>query len=317
MVIDWTPVTATFGAEVRGLDLDATLSEEQRRALSELWRDRGLLLFRDAPLTPEAQVALTEVFGAAEIHPAREAWVEGFPQLTHIRFTPEQRERTTIYDVNGAELANWQPWHIDTIYTTKVDRGGILHAVEVPSKGADTGFIDRAMLYDLMPDALRERAEGKRVLYRLNPIASANPFYPPGAARLIHRPPHIEALQARIASDFPIVSHPVFFIHPDSGRRTLNVTAMHAIGMENMDPVEGDALLRELVLFSLTTGERYFHHWRGHDTVIWDNWRFLHSAEGTPTHITRRLRRSGVIGDYGEGRTVTQAHAAEKVMAMP
>ena len=304
MAFDWVPITEAFGAEVAGLDLAAPLSAELRAELAALWRERGLLLFRRQPLAPAAQVALTRAFGEPEVHPAREAWVEGFPELTHIRYSPERRDRTTIYEVGGRELANWQPWHIDTIYTARIDRAGMLHGLEVPASGADTGFIDRAYLHDIMPEALRRRAMGRRVRYRLNPIASGNPFYPPGEARLVHKPPHILALEARIEADFPIVSHPIFFTHPESGRRTFNLTAMHAIGVEDMAKEEGDALLRELVAFSLSAGERYFHRWRRHDTILWDNWRFLHSAEGTPTNVTRHLHRSGIVGDYGEGRVV-------------
>lgn len=315
MVLDWSPITPAFGAEVHGLDVSGELDDATKSELAALWHARGLLLFRGIELLPTAQVALTGVFGEPEVHPARESWVDGFPQLSNIRYLPEQREQTLIYEVDGEELANWQPWHIDTIYTAKVDRGGMLHAMEVPEFGADTGFIDRAEIYDLMPDELRHRADGRRVLYRLNPIASANPFYPAHAAHLVHRPPHIAALQARVESDFPLVSHPVFFRHPVSGRMTFNVTAMHAVGMEGMDPAEGDALLRELIAFSLTCGTRYIHHWRKDDTVLWDNWRFLHAATGTPTAATRRLRRSGVVGDYGFGRQISQAPRVAPVSA--
>jgi taurine dioxygenase len=49
----------------------------------------------------------------------------------------------------------------------------------------------------------------------------------------------------------------------------------------------------------------YIHTWKPNDMVIWDNWRFLHSASGhSPQHL-RVVHRTTVEGDYGLGRLET------------
>lgn len=299
---DWRPLTEAFGALVTGLDVSRELDESAAAALRMLWRERGLLLFRGIPISDEAQVALTEIFGRPTAHKASETKLDSRPEIIRIAYSPDQREETMIFDLGGEILANWQPWHIDTIYNTEIEHGGILRAIEVPATGADTGFIDRAQLYDRMPDDLRRRAEGRRAIYQLNPIFNESPFNPTPDVRVVNMPSRIARMQQRVASDFPPVSHPVLLRHPETGRMVLNVGTLHALGIEGMPREEGDALLRELIAFSITGGDRYHHKWQRDDIVVWDNWRFLHCAEGTPVAVPRMLYRTGIGGHYREGR---------------
>ena len=74
-----------------------------------------------------------------------------------------------------------------------------------------------------------------------------------------------------------------------------------------METEEGDALLEEVVQHCLTAGAAYYHDWQNGDLVAWDNWRILHSAEGTPPDHTRLIQRTSIKGDYGLGRALTPA----------
>src|SRR3954470_11064256 len=152
MALQWRPLADRFGAEVMGLDHEAPIDGALADALVALWKERGLLLFRGATMSGERQVALSRLFGELEVHPAREGWVEGHPELTVIQYQPENRDNSPIYEVEGEVLANWLPWHIDLIYTARINRAGCLRALTLPPKGAPTGFIDRAALYDSLPD---------------------------------------------------------------------------------------------------------------------------------------------------------------------
>ncbi|MET0180366.1 MAG: TauD/TfdA family dioxygenase [Novosphingobium sp.] len=307
---DWTPITASFGAEVHGLDIAAALAPDTAAALRTLWNERGLLLFRGQQIEDAAQVRLTQVFGPAPIHKASDTHLSQQRELITISYTPEKPDETLIYEVEGRRLANWQPWHCDTIYTETIERGGTLRAIAVPAKGADTGFADRAQAWDRLPEDLRREAERIRVLYHLTPVSTESRFNYCQGAKLIHVPERIRQLQRRALAEFPVVSHPAMFVHPESGRKTLNIGPLHAIGIEGRENAEGDVLLRELIAASVELGERYYHCWRRDDVVVWDNWRFLHSAEGTPTDVNRVLYRSGIAGDYGLGREVRMMSSA-------
>lgn len=308
--LEWTPIASGFGARVHNLDISGRIAPEIAAALRALWNEHGLLLFRGQEIDDAGQVRLTEVFGPAPVHKASDTHLSQQRQLITISYTPEQQDETLIYEVGGRRLANWQPWHCDTIYTEEVERGGMLRAVEVPSDCADTGFVDRAQAWDNLPADLRREAEAVRVLYHLTPVSTESRFNYCQGARALHVPERIHAMERRALAEFPVVSHPAVFDHPESGRRTLNIGPLHAIGIEGRENAEGDALLRKLIAASVELGERYYHKWQRHDVVVWDNWRFLHSAEGTPLEVRRMLYRSGIAGHYGLGRSVRMKSAA-------
>ena len=46
----------------------------------------------------------------------------------------------------------------------------------------------------------------------------------------------------------------------------------------------------------------YYQAWQGDEMVLWDNWRMLHCATGTPADETRLMERTTIGGDYGLGR---------------
>ena len=92
------------------------------------------------------------------------------------------------------------------------------------------------------------------------------------------------------------------YTQPSTGRRVANVSPWFAEGIEGMDTPEGDALLREVIGHITSTGRAYFHQWRPGEMVLWDNWRMLHCATGTPVGMRRLLSRTTIAGDYGLGR---------------
>jgi taurine dioxygenase len=297
----WKPLAPTFGADIVGLDIAQPIDAGDARALSDLWNERGLLRFRGQALDAQGYLALSSIFGELEVHPSRESHAEGFPQLLNMKYDPGRRERTVIYDVDGEELANWQPWHIDMIYTTKMDRGGLLQAKLVPPHGGETGFIDRIALLDDMPKTLRAHIEGRRVMYQITPCFDAVRFLP-WQVRMVNKPPMLARLEDRRDTDMPVVSHPAILRHPVTGVDNLAISPVHAIGFEDMGEAESDALLEEVIGHILAAPGKFFQEWQVEDIVLWDNWRFVHMAGGCPTGHARHLYRAGVRGDYTEGR---------------
>ena len=46
----------------------------------------------------------------------------------------------------------------------------------------------------------------------------------------------------------------------------------------------------------------YFHAWRPGDMILWDNWRAMHCASGTPPGTKRKIHRTTIAGDRAIGR---------------
>jgi taurine dioxygenase len=78
-----------------------------------------------------------------------------------------------------------------------------------------------------------------------------------------------------------------------------------------MENEEGDALLREVIEHNTRPERVYIHKYVPNEMVLWDNWRMLHCAMGTPPGMKRLMRRTTLFGDYGQGRTEQVPVAAE------
>jgi taurine dioxygenase len=69
-----------------------------------------------------------------------------------------------------------------------------------------------------------------------------------------------------------------------------------------MEEAEGDALLEELVAHTLCGRFSWVHDWEPGDMVLWDNWRTLHTAFGTPPDCEREVQRTTIPGGWTPGR---------------
>jgi taurine dioxygenase len=90
----------------------------------------------------------------------------------------------------------------------------------------------------------------------------------------------------------------------------INVSPWFADGILGMENEEGDALLREVISHLVKPERSYFHKWVPGEMVLWDNWRMLHCATGTPPGMKRHMRRTTIFGDYALGRNEEVAAVA-------
>ncbi|MCU1456408.1 MAG: hypothetical protein JWL73_500 [Actinomycetia bacterium] len=289
----------SFGARVTDLD-PATLDDpDVRAALRDLWIDRGVVVFRGVPGGTASQICLSEVFGECEVHPLRPKDAVSAPELSDIRYLPDDGD---IFEVDGDPRGGWLPWHSDLIYVDTINHGGILRPVRLPEHGGgDTGFIDQIGAYDALPDDLKERIDDLDVVYWLQLDASTARFVHVPNLRMIR----LRNSSARIMENvdtFPRVVHPLVFVQAETGRKVLNLSPWFAQGIAGMENEEGDELLHRLAEHAVDTSRAYVHHWHDDDMVLWDNWRMLHSASGVHPDDVRHLQRTTIKGDYALGR---------------
>ena len=287
-----------FGATVRGLRHDRLGDPGIRQALNDLWIDKGVILFRDGDCTPEMQIDLSRCFGELEPHMFPETRSDGNPDLVRIKFFPEDG---TFYEVNGDLRGGWLPWHSDLVYNSRINRGGILRPVQLPSRLGHTGFLCQIAAYERLPLALRERIEGLHVVYEVRINLSREPFANAGNITLKRLAVSGGRIETRRFT-FPRVIHPMVYTQKETGRKVLNVSPGFASGIYEDGGPQGDALLREVVGYCTDPELAYFHEWREGDMILWDNWRVLHCATGVPPEETRVMERTTITGDYALGR---------------
>ena len=300
------PGQGEFGAVITGFTPDMIDVPKIRKELDDLWIDKGLIVFKD--LTGlDTQIRLSEVFGEPEVHPL----------LRNIDVPRENKliididaDASGHYIVDGEVRAGWLAWHKDSMYTDKINHGGILWAIQVPEEGGETGFIDQVAAYDALPEDLRKRIEGLNVVYRFTIDSWESKFGDKPEDR-ISLPDVAVKMSDNFNKTLVRSIHPMVAIQPGTGRKFVNVSPWFADGIEGMENDEGDALLREVIEHNTRPERIYLHKYVPDEMVLWDNWRMLHCATGTPLGMKRHMRRTTLFGDYGQGRLEEVPVAAE------
>lgn len=302
MAFDIAPLPGqdSFGAVVTGLSIDSIEDAAVRKALNDLWIDKGLIIFRGVEGI-DAQVRLSAVFGQPVEHYLKEAdWKPAHPLLTDIEYDDTTGEGD-LYEIDGKLVGAWLPWHSDAAYAAEINHGGILRPVELPAgDGGRTGFIDQIAAYAALPEQLKQRIENLNVLYFYDTDSSQAKF---GwrADRLVRLSAKMDmARKHRTVRARSI--HPLVYTQPETGRKVLNISPWWADAIEGMENAEGDALLREVIDHCIDPVRAYFHSWSLDDMVLWDNWRLVHCACGVPAGSRRHMHRTTIVGDYGLGR---------------
>ncbi len=288
-----------FGVRVGGLREGDLADEVVLAQLRALWRENGLVVFRNCDATPAMQVGISGLFGELLRHPIPEVWVDGHPELVAFRTGPDDEY---VYDVGGVERAGWIPWHSDQSFMPTKNRGGMLRLVVPPAEGGETAFMDSIALYASLPADLRERIARLEVVYRLCPDMARQPFATFEPARLVKQSRVNLSINERIEADYPPVVHPMVLHHPETGLPALNFSPNYALHVLDMPRDEGDALLRRISAHIFENGQPYVHRWNADEMVLWDNWRTLHMALGTPPGERREVHRTTIAGDYRWGR---------------
>lgn len=294
-----------FGARISGIDRDNVSDADIARQLNEVFLDRGLIAFEGIDASAEMQVELSKVFGPLQEHAikqrpnADENTVQG---LIDLNFEPGD---TDLCEVDGQVLSGYLPWHFDACYTPTLNRGGILRALVIPPEGGLTCFADGIQLYDAVSPELRDRFEGRGILYHSSLVYSHMRFGQPRGYRQISLRQAIVEMFERIR-DTPRAIHPAIW-QRDSGEKVLHVSPWQAAGIEGCENPDGDALLDALIREIYQKMRPYRHEWKPTDMVIWDNWRFLHSVSGHSPQHQRRVQRTTIQGDYGLGKVESQA----------
>ncbi|AIT82134.1 TauD/TfdA dioxygenase family protein [Novosphingobium pentaromativorans] len=293
----------SYGAVIRGITLDDIASEENREQLRKLWFEYGLLLFRDTDVTDELHVELSRVFGRLEGHFLKDRIVDGHPEL--VAFGSDPVKEQTI-DVGGRVLIGYIPWHTDFRWMAHPNHGGILRVHKLPKKGGATGFTCMIDAYNRLDDNLKKRIEGLEAVCKMIPDERMIRFFKREKLTVLNEGTSMEALQARPATDFPAVAHPLVRVQPETGRKMLYFTPHNAVSILGLEPDESDALIEELSWVITDPAYAYYHDWKVDDLVLWDNLRMLHTASGVEPGEEREVRRTTIAAPEPTGRTLEE-----------
>src|SRR6266850_5610419 len=119
--MDVRPLAGALGAEIYGVDLGKSLTEEIAAEIRRAFLDHLVVFFRDQALTPAQFMAFARRMGKPVEYPFVKG-IEGFPEVIEVKKLEHER-------VNFGGI-----WHSDTTYLDEPPMGSMLLARELPSQ---------------------------------------------------------------------------------------------------------------------------------------------------------------------------------------
>jgi taurine dioxygenase len=275
------PLSPALGAEIVGLDLRQDLAPGTVSEIIDAWHQYLVLVFRNQQLSEDEQIGFARHFGALE---KRRRPAEARKEAAKIKY-PELTMLVSNIRENGKLIGSLPDgemhFHSDFCYLEKPAKGTLLYAIEVPSQGGDTLFLNMYKAYETLPPALKARVEGRKAV---NAYLYESPTREINGAKL----------DLSIAPHF---AQPIVRTHPETKRKALYVNRLMTWTVEDMDQAQGSALLDQL--FGHIEQEQfiYAHQWRVGDLVLWDNRCALHARTDFSNKERRLLRRHVVAGE--------------------
>ena len=275
------PTGGALGADIWGVDL-SRLGDAEFRRIHQAWLDHdGVVRLAGQFVPVEAMLEFAARFGELDRAPISTTGDLYRPDLPHL---------TVISNIveNGRPLGGLgsyeSKWHTDMSYNEVPPKASVLHAVELPSRGGDTGYCNMYQAYEALPEALKERIEGLTCKHD----SSRNSV---GEVRSGFKE-HYERRE-----DVPGAVHPLVCVHPETGRRCLYLGRRALAFIPELAPEEGDRLLD--LLWAHATQERFcwYQRWRLGDVVVWDNRCTMHRRDALDPSERRLLNRAQVRGE--------------------
>ena len=143
-----------LGVEIRGLDLSQPLDAASVDVIRRAFLEHIVLIIRGQSLSPAAQIAFTEHFGAVEPHPlASRPGHPHHPQLMVLENRP------------GKPGARNDFWHSDISHAEHPPAVSLLHAMEVPEGRGDTLFCNMYTAYEQLSPGMQRLLDSLLALH--------------------------------------------------------------------------------------------------------------------------------------------------------
>jgi taurine dioxygenase len=173
-------------------------------------------------------------------------------------------------------------FHCDFAFTEHPMLGLSLYAVELGEGAAPTRFASNLRALQTLPDELRQRVDGLRVVHMIDTI---------------HGRDNIRTRLCDVGGEsapldiYPRFARPVVWTHPLTGVELLFVLEQQASHFEGWSCAQSDELLDALFAHLYEPANLYEHEWQVGDFMVWDNLVLQHGRRANPNSVRRSMRR--------------------------
>ena len=249
------PHKGALGARIEGLDRTRANELALAAMLDQALAEHLLVAIPGAPMTPEQTRDFAHAFGEPQTQLLRYKRSSAVPEVS-VMVSTLMTDGTTDKTAIRAE-----DWHTDDSYFAVPAKATLLHSIEIPSRGGSTWFCNMHSVYDALPEATKQRIDGKRAIHGYDTPRARN------------RP---SARTPEEIAETPDVEHPLVRTHPVTGRKALYLNPNRLDRIVGLERAESDALLDELADEARKPQHHFGHVWQVGDIVVWDNRATMH-----------------------------------------
>jgi taurine dioxygenase len=268
VAIDIQPVTATIGAEIRGVDLRDELDDSTVAAIRQALLDHLVLFFRDQPIDDDQHLAFALRFGPLHVSPLATKYQDSAAVVVLDQVHPKGE---------GADV-----WHSDNTFLAEPPMGSLLRAVQLPSVGGDTCFASMYAAYDSLSDPMRALVDELSAVHDITNVM-----------RKAIEDGHTNLDLAAMQQTCPPVRHRVVVTHPETGRKALFVNRNSTSHIEGLTRRENETLFPFLCDHVRAPELQCRFRWEQNSLAFWDNRAVQHNA--VPDYYERRVMRRVTI----------------------
>lgn len=274
MSLNITPLSPALGALVGGIDLRQPLSDTNQQTIEQALLDHQVLFFRAQPIEPRQLAAFAARFGDLHIHPL-------YPNI------PEQPE-VLVLDTTVTDVRDNAIWHTDVTFLETPALGAVLAAKQLPAYGGDTLWASSSAAFKALSKPLQQLLDG---------LTANHDFTRSFPLERFGNTPEALERHHQVQRQHPPVTHPVVRSHPVTGRKGLFVNEGFTTRINELEPVESDALLRFLFAHSTRPEFSIRWRWQENDVAFWDNRITQHYAVDDYRPTRRVMHRATILGD--------------------
>jgi taurine dioxygenase len=257
---------ATLGASIEGIDLARPLSQEDYRAIEQALGRYGVVCFPRQTLDAADLKRFAQTFGTLEVNVANLYHEPDMPEVMILSNIVENGKPIGLSDAG-------QDWHTDMSYSRTIAFSNVLYGIRIPMRDGkslgNTEFCNMHAAYEGLPEDLKRELDGMTITHDFNKFWEMM-----RREKGSTRPPLTEEQRRRK----PPVSHPVFLLHPITGRKVLYANPGYSVRINELPEARSDEVLKFLFEHQLQEKYRYRHNWREGDVLMWDNMGTIHNA---------------------------------------
>ncbi|HKU71164.1 MAG TPA: TauD/TfdA family dioxygenase [Burkholderiales bacterium] len=286
--VEIIPTKAALGAEVRCGDV-RKLDDAGVAQLRQAWLDNLVVLVRGQEMSDADLVTFGKRFGDCQLSNVLPSPLANEGKVKQGGRNERSPEVTVVSNIieNGVAQGGFGDgeliWHTDMSSFETPPNQTILHSLEVPATGGNTGFNNMYLAYDTLPAALRGRVDGLMLKHDATIDAAG----------------YLRKQFAGAPEDLrtsPGAVHPLVRTHPETGRNCLFLGRRIKAYLMGLEIPESEKLLDELWAHATRRELEWFHEWKPGDLLMWDNRCVMHRRDAFDPAARRKLHRVVIKG---------------------